>query len=183
MRPQQVVLSAVGKSKWIPTDYESIAFDVALFTGFSSGGGGTWTVEETPDGPEGRHPVKVTRATTVITVTDLGPDLVSGHLLSAGDDVILEGTGFAGGDGEYSVVSVTSPTVYTVTSGASGTATGSPNTFATTFRVYPDATLHGIMARAFGDIRFPVRAVRLNVTAYTSGVIWLKVLQGLGVAG
>lgn len=183
MRPAQVYLVAAGKSPWIPVDYLSIAPSVGLATGISSGGSATWEVDETPDGAETKHPVTVTRATTVITVADFGPDGKSGHLLVVGDDVILQGTGFTGGDGEFTVASVVDANHYTLTSGTSGTATGSPNTYATTFRIFPDATLKALTARTQGSINFPTRAVRLNVGTYGSGTIWLKVLQGLGVAG
>jgi len=40
------------------------------------------------------------------------------------------------------------------------------------------ATITGATANAVGNIAFPVRAVRLNVTAYTSGSVTMTIIQG-----
>ena len=45
---------------------------------------------------------------------------------------------------------------------------------------FDHATLTGKTANADGTITNPVKAVRLNVTAYTNGTITLTILQGRG---
>ena len=44
---------------------------------------------------------------------------------------------------------------------------------------FKHSTLVGKTANADGNYAFPIRAVRLNVTAYTSGSATLTILQGL----
>jgi hypothetical protein len=43
---------------------------------------------------------------------------------------------------------------------------------------FPNATVAAAVASANGNYAFPVTAIRLNVTAYTSGQAVLTVLQG-----
>lgn len=179
MRPAQVTLAAAGSSQWIEIDYLSIAFGVGLGLSFSSGASATANVQHTFDGAEERRPVIVSRSGTTVSVIDSGP-AGTGHLLSVNDDVILDGTGVF--DGEYAVAAITSATVYTVTTVGSGTVVQHP-AYATGMRVYPHASLTAATSRADGNYAYPIRGVRLNVSVYGSGVVSLKVLQGVGAAG
>lgn len=180
MRITEVSLSAAGQSKWIPHDYWQTPPAITLAGFVSSGANLTWAVQYTCDdvGPGGLRPVSVSQSTTVLTVVDSGPPSRGGtHGLSVGDYVNIQGTGLAGVDGEYSVATVVSGTQYTVTSGTSQTI-ALTQAQVISARVITHATLTGQVGRATGNYAFPVRASRLQITAYTSGTASLGVLQG-----
>lgn len=169
---------AVGFGPAIPVDYRSVAFAVGVMGILSSNATLTWGVQHTLDdpGPDGAFPVSYSQTTTTITVTDLRSlNGVTGHGLSVADSVYL--TGIAGTpDGNYQVASIVSQTQYTVTSAVSQTASG--NAAAHNFRWDNHVSLVNQTTRADGNYAFPVRAIRLNVSAYTAGYIDLIILQG-----
>jgi len=180
MKTTQQSLSAVGKAPWLNVDYYQTPPAVTLAGFISSGAVLTWAVQYTCDplGSEAQRPVGISQTTTVITVTDVGtPQMGNGHGLSVGDYVNIFGTGVAGVDGEYSVTTVVSATQYTVTSGTSQSVTNSSGSVISA-RVFTHATLTGQTVRQTGNFAFPVRACRLQVTAYTSGVATLEIIQG-----
>lgn len=169
---------AAGFSTPIPVDYRSTPFAIGLIGIPSSNATLTWGVQHTFDdpGPDGAGPVTYSQATTVITVTDLRTvNGVQGHGLSVADSVFLNG--IAGTpDGPYQVATVTSQTVYTVTSTVNQTAAGSA--IAHNFRWSNHVSLVTQTGRLDGNYAFPIRAIRLNVSAYTAGYIDLIALQG-----
>lgn len=180
MRITEVSVAAVAASAWIPVDYWQTPPAIGLAGFISSGAVLTWAVQYTYDdiGSGGVRPIRLSQATTVITVVDSGPSSRNGtHGLSVGDDVTIIGTGLAGVDGEYAVATVVSATSYTVTSGTSQTVANTPAQVVSA-RVFTHSVLTGKTARADGSLLVPVRGVRLNVTAYTSGTASLEVVQG-----
>lgn len=180
MRQTEVSLNAIGNSVWIPHDIYQTPVGITLAGFISSGAVLTWAVQGTCDdiSTGAARGVVISQTTTVITVTDLGPPSRLGtHGLSVGDDVTIIGTGITGVDGEYAVTSVVSSTQYTVTSGISQSKASSVGRVITA-RVFTHPILTGQNGRAQNNWSYPVKGSRLVVTAYTSGVSSLEVLQG-----
>lgn len=177
MRPTKVSVAAVGNTPWVLLDYLQLAYNVGLAVTFQSGSSLTVGVQFSLDGPDNQRSVAASQSTTTITVTDTGSD-GNGHGLSVGDDVVLTQTGVANMDGEYAVASVVDATHYTLTSGTSQTATATINAKVQSYTVFNHATLTTLTARAAGVVSFPVRAVRLNCSLFTSGRAWMEVIQG-----
>jgi hypothetical protein len=133
--------------------------------------------------------VKISRTTTVATVTDPGP-LGWGHGLTTGDSVIVKGSGsplnldspYAPapqlGDMGYTVASTPSTTTYTYTVANSGATADTGNAHVTRLRVFPHAALAAQTTRQNGSINNPVKAVRLYISAWVAGFADLLILQG-----
>lgn len=183
--PVQIALAAAGVSIWIPHDYWQTPPAITLAGFVSNGATLTWAVQYTCDDIYDRRPIRISQTTTVITVTDYGPNLKSafgvadgpfGHGLVAGDWYKITGTGIAGVDGEYSVTTIVDANNITLTSAISqsvtAVATGQSG------RVFTHAVLTGQNGRANSNYQFPIRASRLQITAYTSGTAYLEALQG-----
>lgn len=188
MRPTRVSLSAVGYSTPISLDWYQTPFGVSLAISMSSGGTATASVFYCIDdlsAASGRAVTGVARSGTTITVTGdyglpSGPNPTSGdgntHGLSVGDLVQLYGCGIL--DGWYNVASVLSASSYTLTSGSSGTYTAPGSPMVVSGRMVQHAVLANVTSRTVSNFNLPVSAVQLNVSAYTSGVVTLAVLQG-----
>ena len=181
MRPTFVQLGAVGYTPWVPVDRMQLAFAVSCAVTLSSGAVLTYTLQHTFDDSvtEQSRPVSVVQsASTTATITDAGPpgNIDNGHGLSTGDSVTLDSTQ-TGIDGTYGSVTVVSATQYTVVTTINQTATA---TFAKakTFRAFPNASLAAQTARGAASYGYPISAVRLNITAWTSGTATLVVVQG-----
>lgn len=175
MKAKTVTLSAVGNSVWIPVDYRQNSFAVALAVDLNSAASGiTYEVQHTLDDPGKKVvPTSITRSGTTVTVSFANP-----HGLNVNDSIIVEGSGFAGGDGTFAVATVPSVTSLTYTSGTSGTATGNTDTRIVLLRVFPHEFLTAKTVSDDGNYAFPVHAVRLNVSALTAGSATLIVTQG-----
>ena len=178
MRSTEQSLAAVGVAPWIWHDDYQTPFGVTLAGYISSGAVLTWAVQYICDplGEDAARDVSISQvASNTINVTDPGPKGRGGHGLSTGDYVKLFGTGNAGVDIEGSVT-FTDATHYSVQSPNNQTFAG--NARAITGRVFTHPTLTGQNARATSNYNSPVRASRLQITAYTSGVATLEILQG-----
>lgn len=175
MKAKKVTLSAVGNSPWIPLDYRQSSFSVGLAVDLDSAAAGiTYEVQHTLDNlGEKVVPASISRTGTTVTVTFATP-----HRLNVNDSIIVEGSGFNGGDGTFSVATVPSATSLTYTSSVSGTATGNVDTRVVLLRVFPHEFLTGKTTSDDGNYAFPVQAVRLNVSALTAGSATLIVSQG-----
>lgn len=193
-RIQQVSLNfsaANLATPWILHDYYEAPFSVALAVTFDYVVVGTFSVQYTCDNnsQDWQRQVSASQSTTTITVSDSGPPGSNGtHGLNVGDVVRIPNGPFgAGGLGDgydYPVASVTSGTVYTLTSTISQTV---PLTavYITSSRIFTHATLTGIAAttggggRATGNYAYPVQASRLIMTAHTTtGYAYLTAAQG-----
>lgn len=192
MRPTQVSLSAAGNSPLVFTDYQQTPFDLSIAVICSSGATLSYQPQVCIDDPSNTwdRNVIATQATTVITVTnDFGPPGNGNtHGLSVADIVQLKGTqgNLASGvlaniDGLYPVATIVSATSYTLTSPTSQTFTAGPDTKAQSFRVFPAyvAVVGGTTARTLSSYTVPISAVRLVVSAYTSGTCTMVLLQGM----
>ena len=187
MRPVDIWLNSATFSNWVQLDYLQNGFAVGLGFSVSSGATLTASVQHTFDDiQQNDHPVSATQSGNTITVVDTGfsqiwsnTNSLNSHCLSVGDWVYLTGSQ-ANMDGQYSVASIVSATSYTLTSTVSQTATAGPGLQAATARVYNHATMSAITSRLDGNYAFPPCAVRLLVTAYTSGIASLAIRQGMG---
>lgn len=191
----QVALSVAGTgeySPWVKHDTDQSPFDVSLSVFFGTGLSATLAVQYVADDQSNTavRPVSVSQSTTTITVTDYGPQNINGapanaawggpfgHGLLVGDYVQLMGTPSGTVDGGYNVTSVTSSTVYTLTSAVSQTLTNA-QCQVTSGRVITHPSLTGLTARASGNYQYPVWMSRLTCTAFTSpGVGFLVAIQG-----
>ena len=170
------VAGGAGISPWIPLDYLQRPFNVALFVSLSATSDGTDTVEYTPDTPnstKGNTVASLTRSGTVATLT-----MTQAHGLNVGDSVLTFNTGDANLDGTHQVASVTSPTALTYTVANTGLTAQAGYAQAVLMRVFPHSFLAAQTARGAGNFAFPCWAVRLNVTAGTTGNVTLEVIQG-----
>lgn len=173
MRPTKVTLSALGNSVWVPLDYIQAPFAVSLAAILSSGAVLTYSVQNSFDPVNELRPISISRAGTVATVTDVN------HGLSIGDGIVISGSGDANLDTQIAnVATVLTANTYTYTVANTG-LTSSTSASAANMRQFPDANLFAQTARGEGNYAFPTRACRLVVSAYTSGVVELIILQGV----
>ena len=190
-------MNANGNSQWVPVSSRESWFGIGLAVVLSSGASLTYTVQFTMDYPfipaDGDMiwpNASITRSGTTATVVDSGNNGL-GHGLSVNDSVIIKGTGATNldspgpaaglgvGDVGVTVASVVSSTSWTYTVANSGPTADTGNTKIARLRVFNHATLVGLTARNNGSLNYPVQAVRLNVTGYSSGFADLIVLQGM----
>lgn len=175
MRPVLLSRGSLGNSPWCMDNYLQRSYKIGMGAMITSGAVLTFGVQHSFDDPvSNRRPVSISRTTTVATVTDVD------HRLSVGDSVIVDGSGDPNLDGTYDVASVVDANTYTYTVANTGAAAGSVNTYLASLRVFNHSTMTGLSARTDGNYEFPVRAIRLRVSAYTSGKVDLEILQGLG---
>lgn len=188
MRPVSQVVGAAAAGPWIPIDYVESWFGVSLFITLSADASGiTYSVDFTGDdtGTAGLRPIKISRTTTVATVTDYGPkdapynySQIDAHGLNIGDSIVVQGSGSANLDGTYAVASVPTPTTYTYTVANSGAAADNGNARVNALRVFQHTVLVDQTAANFGTFNYPIRALRLRNSLWTAGQSTLTVLQG-----
>jgi len=178
MRPQSVSVSSATTSAWVPLDRAQAAFGVGFNVDLDSTASGiTFSIEHTFDDLGTIKVGTIARSGTTVTVTTGAV-----HNLNTGDSVIVlnanQLTGAAGLDGQQTVT-VSSSTVFTYTSGTSGTVATSPMSVQLILlRVQPNSTITGNSASVDGNYAFPITAMRLNVSAWTAGTATLTVNQG-----
>lgn len=194
MRPSRVTLNAAGYSAWVPIDYIESWFGVGLAVVLSEDGALTYSVQFTLDPPwinqaglDNTNIVSVSRSGTTATVTDKGPYGI-GHGLTTGDNVIIKSTGstyldspsatIGGGDLGWQVASTPTNSSYTYTVSNSGPTADGGTSRVSRIRVFAHSTLVAQTTRQNGTIAYPVQAVRLYISAYTSGFADLTVVQG-----
>jgi len=171
MRPQSVSLSAAGFSPWLNINRMPQGnFGVAFAGEISSGASLTWGVQHTYDQLyEPTIEWSASRTTTTGTITR------TAHSLSVGDWVQMDAA--APFNQAYSVASVVDANTFTITvanSGVTSVAKSSANLW--TARVI-DHTVTAKTTSAEGSYTVPPTAIRLNVSAYTSGNVSLSVIQ------
>lgn len=171
MRTTYVTVSAAGASQWIPLDVYRNPFSVSLGCTISSGATLTYAVNHTFDNPWDMQPVKLTRVTTTATAV-----LPAHGLVATTDSVIVEGAG-APFDGTYAVASIVDANTFTYTVANSGLTTSLGGTVSR-MRTFIHSSITGKTANSDGNYAYPVAAIRLNITSYTSGNVTLAVTQG-----
>jgi hypothetical protein len=171
MRPGKLKATAAGATKWFPVDYRQNAFNISLAAIVSSGANLTYKVENTYDDPYVTVPFYATRSTTTATAT------VVSHDATAGDTIMVYGAGTPL-DGRYLVASVVDADTFTYTVVNSGVIVSSPGAKVNITRAFDHPTIVTKTGNFAGVDTSPVRAVRLNVTSFTSGEVVLTIIQG-----
>ena len=200
MRPIDIAMNATGYSPWIPIDYVEAWFGVSVGVLLSEDASGiTYTVQFTLDQvsletyQNDTYPVTISRSGTTATVTDKGPYGI-GHGLSTNDSVIIKGTGSTNLDSPVAVKTSTpygvgdigvtvlagglTSTAYTYTVANSGNTADQGQVQVARLRVFNHATLASLTSRNNGSFNYPIRALRLYVSAYSAGFAVMRVLQG-----
>jgi hypothetical protein len=178
MRPITLRMSAAGYSAWVPINRMQQSFVIGLAVNISTGATMTFSVQYSLDDPN--DPMNLTqvftlsRSTTTLTVTK------TAHGLIVGDSVKLWGNGGAPLDLTSNVVAITDLNNFTVTVADSGLSAGNRVGWLQTMRALAFADMAAKSASLTGRLELPVTAVRLNVSAYTSGTADLQVIQARG---
>lgn len=165
-------------SSWIPVDSSQAAFGIGFNVDLDSTASGiTFKVEHTFDDLALLKVATIARSGTTVTVTTS-----AAHGLNTGDAVVIlnanQNTRASGLDGQYTIA-VSSSTVFTYTSSVSGTVnTTTPVINYVGLRVQTNSSVSGNTSSVDGNYAFPVKAIRLNVTAWTAGTATLTVVQG-----
>lgn len=174
-------VGAQGVGNWLPVNDLQRPFNLGVGVTLSDGATLTYKVQHSYDSPrfQAKKPVEVSRVTT--TATLLFPTITD-HGLAVGDSVIVSGTGDSNLDGTFDVATV--PTANSITYAVSntGATAAKAGAKASIMRVMDSHVLTGNTTKADDNYTTPVTAVRLNVTAYTSGKATLTARQGLGGA-
>lgn len=174
--------NAIGSTEWLPLDYRqrppTVTINVLVPSTVSAV---TYSVDYTNDDLMGNtkvFPSSISRTTTTATVVS------PLHGLNVGDSLRVLGTGFPNNqattlDGLFTVASVTDANTFTYTVTNSGVTAASSQTYYIPMRVTTLSSFSGKTASFDGNVAFPVRAVRLRVTAYTgTGNVLMEVTQG-----
>ena len=194
MRPVKVYMNAAGYSQWVPIDYIESWFGVGVSVIPSYNATVSYSVQyhynpEVIDPARSpQNKISISRSTTTATVTDYGPQGL-GHGLTAGDSVIIKGSGSAAldsqkpqfGNGDLGItVTPTAYNTYTYTCANSGPAADGGNAYVARQRIYTHSTLVTQSTRQNGTFNYPVRGVRLYLISITgaNSYIDMTVLQG-----
>lgn len=172
MQTTSVTVGSATFSNWIPLNYLQKHFAVSLGVTLTPSATLTYQVQHTFDNPWATLVAKITRSTTTATLTYID------HGLRVGDSVVVTGAG-APFDGTFAVASVVDADNITYTVLNSGLLISTPGATFARLRVFAHEDLTALTADADGNYAFPVRACRLNITAYTDGKATLTVNQGL----
>lgn len=172
MRPHDITVSSATFSNWFPVNAKQQSFGISLATNISSGAVLTYQVRHTFDDPWSSREVSISRVTTTATVVD------TAHGLVVADQVVVSGSGSSVLDGTYAIASIVDANSYTYTVANSGATASVPGTRLVSLKVFAHDTITALTADAQGNYAFPVRAIQLNVTAYTSGSVTLAIGQG-----
>lgn len=168
------LLTAAGASAWIPLNFEQRSYAASVAVNVLSGTL-TYKVQYGMYDPSrNQEDVKsITRSGTTATLT-----WFDARAAKVGDSLAVTGAG-APLDGTYDIASVSSSTVVTYTVANSGaTANLYPGPRAQWILTFDDATLVSKSASAAGAVPYVADAVRLVITAYTSGGAQMIVNQG-----
>jgi hypothetical protein len=186
---------AAGFSAWVPVNYLQANFNVAFAVLPSPAATGQsfsvqYTMDDQTNAPTSMRPVNYTQAANTVTITDgtyqanpASPEALP-HGLTTGDSVTITQTGvsvpggFTNFDGTYTVT-VTSPTVYTITVTPSQTvANGTAQVIRA--RIFTSTSIPAASAaRIAANLTQPCTAVRLAVAALTAGSLEFIVIQGV----
>jgi len=172
MRPQTVRMAAAGYSGWVPVDRLQNNFNVYVGVKLSSGAVLTYTVQYTSDDLWKYMHCEISRSTTTATLKLIN------HGLSVGDNINVQGSGSSNLDGSYQVASVVDADNITYTVSNTGATADTGDAKVSIGRVFSHITLVDQTASADGNFVNSIQACRLYVSAYTSGLADMTVLQG-----
>lgn len=167
----RVVVGSATKSAWIPLDPAQSPFAIGFGVTLTAAAVLTYKIQHSFDNPNRGVACTITRSTTTATL------VLTDHGLTTSDSVVVSGAG-APLDGTYDVASVVDADTITYTVANSGATLSSPGAKVAVMRVFDHPTVTAKTTATDGNYAFPVKAMRLNVTAYTSGKATLTALQG-----
>lgn len=180
--PARVVLSAVGNSAWVPLDYIQHPFQVTMAGLLSSTGNLTWGVQYTYDEMnwDTAEPVKISRTTTVATVTWANHDMVTGDsvIIGSADSSNLNSAQDSGGRPIAQDITVVDDNTFTYVVANSGAAADLGFAKALRFRVFPHSILAALTVRSDSNFNLPCKGLRFKITAYTAGRLIGLITQG-----
>lgn len=178
MRQQVTTLNAAGVSPWLFMDNRRLHdFESSLAVTLSQAANLTYDVEMTYDQSalSRDQQISIARVTTTATIT-----LVN-HGLRVEDSVVIFDTNFTthnpepNFEGTFQVATTPNDNTFTITVADTGAASAIGRL--RSFTVFKHPTLQGDTSGEGGIQNDPVTAVRLNITAYTTGSAKLTVLQ------
>lgn len=176
MRPIiQRALTGISKSPWVPLAYNQSAFNTALWAIPASGAVLTFTAQYSPDDVNGVPIIgSVSRVAAVATAVILN------HGLSVADSVVVKKSGSLILDGTFDVASVVDANTITYAVANSGPTQSAADVEFTPMRVFPVTGLSALSVRTAAALTNPAGAVRLIISAFTSGSVDFLVTQGMG---
>lgn len=176
MNTQKLTLGALGVSPWAVMDSTKQSFLASVGCYLTPGAVLTFSVQHTTDNPFLKlNPVSITRVTTVVTIN------LPNHNATTGDTVIVGGANVLTGDvfdGQFPIASVVDANNFTYTVVDAGSLAAKADSAVTILRVRNHPTVTGATAGADATYNYPVRAIRVAITAYTSGQLVANVNQG-----
>jgi hypothetical protein len=175
MRSTLTPVGATGPGQWFPIDTVQSGFGVGYFCSVQQGSNLTYKIQHGFYDPavDQMSVISIMRVTTTATLTF--PIVVTPKV---GDVVVIIGAG-APFDGTYDIASVIDASNITYTVLNSGLTTANAGAQALIIRTEDDPYTVNQTSSKSGNIAFPTNAIRLNVTAYTSGAVSLTVNQGI----
>jgi hypothetical protein len=165
--------AATGPSNWVPIDNNLFGFGLTLNCTITSGATITYKVQYTSDRIDFWQPCNITRSGTTATLK-----LQNHGISGTTDSIVVRGTGDSNLDGVYTVASIADANTITYTVANTGATLAANTAEVVVLRVFDHATITGKTANQDGNIAFPVTAVRLNVTAWTSGKVTMTLNEG-----
>jgi len=162
MKPKKQVLTAAGSSDWITNDYRVSDFGVGIGVNVSSGGVLTYSIQHTFDQTDTPIACNINRSVTTATATFSEP-----HGKSAGDSINVIGTRENNFAGVHEITGIFSDTALTFT--VSSTGSTNEDAQAILYSVFEHDSLTGLSVNADGGYTLSPSAMRISVTAFTSG--------------
>ncbi len=171
MRPIKITATAAGATAWVPIDYRQNTFGIGIGCTITSGASLTYKIQHTFDSPYNLVPFYATRSTTTATAT------ITDHKLSVGDTINVINAG-APMDGRYLVASVVDANTITYTVANSGVTVSTTGAKVNLTRAFDNAVIVAQTGNKDANYAFPPRAIRLNVTSFSSGKVTATIIQG-----
>lgn len=174
MRSTLTPLGATGAGPWFPLDTIQSGFGVGYLCSVQDGSTLTYKIQHGFYDPsvDETYP-RITRVTTTATV--VFPSACSPKV---GDSLVVVAAG-APFDGTFDIASVTNSTTVTYTVLNSGLTVANAGAHILLIRTEDDPIVVSKTGTTSGNIAFPTNAIRLNLTAFTSGAVSLTVNQGI----
>lgn len=165
--------ASTAPSVWLPVDNSLFGFGLTLNCTITNGASLTYKVQYTADKMYFFQPCTITRAATVATLK-----LTAHGISGTTDSIIVRGSGDSNLDGVFAVASIVDANTITYTVANTGATLGANTSEVNILRVFDHSTITGKTANQDGNLAFPVTAVRVINTIWTSGLVTLTVNEG-----
>lgn len=165
--------ASTAPSAWLPIDNSLMGFGAALNCTISSGANLTYKVQYTADKMYNFQPCTITRSATTATLK-----LTAHGVSGVTDSIVVRGSGDSNLDGVFPVASIVDANTITYTVANTGATLAANTAEVNILRVFDHSTITGKTANQDGNIAFPITAVRVVNTIWTSGTVTLTVNEG-----